>query len=162
MACHSDQALRLLADPTPLEREVLTAIPYQRNTAILHTDPSLMPRSKRAWASWNVRLESGEQPRAIVTYWMNMLQGLEGRQQFFVSLNAEDLVDPSAILGRYEYEHPIFTTARARIQQRHSELLDVNHTSYAGAYWRNGFHEDGVVSANRVAAVLNRMPCLSV
>ena len=159
-ACHSDQALRILRDPTPQETELLRAIPYQRNTAILHTDASLMPSSKRAWASWNYRLDARSEEQACVTYWMNSLQNLSCKQQFFVSLNAEQDVDPQTILGKYSYEHPIFTTERERVQQRHAELINVNHTSFAGAYWRNGFHEDGVASANRVAAALNARPAL--
>lgn len=159
-ACHSDQALRILRDPTPQELELLGAIPYQRNTAILHTDQSLMPSRKRAWASWNYRLDARSADQATVTYWMNSLQNLDCKQQYFVSLNAEHDVDPQTILGQYSYEHPIFTTERARVQQRHAELINVNHTSFAGAYWRNGFHEDGVASANKVAAALTTRPSL--
>jgi uncharacterized protein len=154
-ACHSDQALRLLRDPTPPERELLGAIPYQRNTAILHTDASLMPQRKRAWASWNYRLDARSADQACVTYWMNGLQSLPAKEQFFVTLNAEPYVDPAKILCTFVYEHPVFTTERARVQQRHHELINVNRTSFAGAYWRNGFHEDGVASANKVVAALS-------
>lgn len=159
-ACHSDQALRILRDPTPQETELLRAIPYQRNTAILHTDASLMPSRKRAWASWNYRLDARSADQACVTYWMNGLQSLTAKQQYFVSLNAESYVDPAKILRTFVYEHPIFTTDRERVQQRHAELINVNNTSFAGAYWRNGFHEDGVASANKVVAALTARPAL--
>lgn len=154
MACHSDQALKILRDPTPLELDLLRAIPYQPNTAILHTDARLMPSTKRAWASWNYRLDARSADQATVTYWMNSLQNLDCKEQFFVSLNAENDIDPQKIIGQYSYEHPIFTVERERVQQRHAELIDANHTSFAGAYWRNGFHEDGVASGNQVAAAL--------
>jgi predicted NAD/FAD-binding protein len=160
-ACHSDQALRILRDPTPLESELLRAIPYQRNIALLHTDERLMPSTRRAWASWNYRLDARNTDQATVTYWMNSLQNLDCKQQFFVSLNAEDDVDPSTIIGQFSYEHPIFTTERERVQQRHAEVIDVNHTSFAGAYWRTGFHEDGVASANKVVAALNARTSLA-
>lgn len=161
-ACHSDQALAMLAeDATPLEREVLSKFPYGRNVAVLHTDASVLPRSRRAWASWNYRLADDDRTPATVTYNMNILQGLRSRHTFCVTLNDETRIDPKHVLGRYEYAHPIFTTERAAAQERHTELLTANRTSYCGAYWRNGFHEDGVVSALRVVDALRTMPSVA-
>jgi predicted NAD/FAD-binding protein len=147
-ACHSDQALRILGDgATAAERELLGAFPYSRNVAVLHTDTSLLPRTRRAWASWNYRLTGDESAPASVTYNMNILQGIHSRHTFCVTLNDASRIDPARVLGRFEYHHPVFTTRREAAQARHGELLLANRTSYCGAYWRNGFHEDGVVSA---------------
>lgn len=159
-ACHSDQALRMLADPSPVEVDVLREFPYERNVAVLHTDETILPRRRRAWASWNYLLPAEQEgpPRATVTYCMNILQGLESRHVYNVSLNCEERIDPSRVLGRFVYEHPIFTTRRAAAQARHRELIDVNRTSFCGAYWRNGFHEDGVVSAMAVVRAFERYP----
>jgi predicted NAD/FAD-binding protein len=158
-ACHSDQALRLLADPSVAEREVLAMFPYERNSAVLHTDETLLPKRRRAWACWNYRLADDtagdcDQP-ATVTYQMNMLQHIRSRHSFNVTLNSEDAISPSRILRRFEYHHPVFTIGRAAAQERHSELVNANRTSYCGAYWGNGFHEDGVVSALRVCEALS-------
>ncbi len=158
-ACHSDQALRLLADPSVTEREVLAMFPYERNSAVLHTDETLLPKRRRAWACWNYRLADDtagdcDQP-ATVTYQMNMLQHIRSRHSFNVTLNSEDAISPSRILRRFEYHHPVFTIGRAAAQERHSELVNSNRTSYCGAYWGNGFHEDGVVSALRVCEALS-------
>lgn len=154
-ACHSDQALKILGeDATSQEREILGKFPYGRNVAVLHTDSSVLPHSRRAWASWNYRLSADDQTPATVTYNMNILQGLRSRHTFCVTLNDESRIAPDRILGRYEYAHPIFTTERSAAQARHGELLTANRTSFCGAYWRNGFHEDGVVSALRVVDAL--------
>jgi uncharacterized protein len=153
-ACHSDQALRLLADPTPTERELLGAFPYGRSTALLHTDVSILPQRRRAWASWNYHIPREEASGATVTYCMNILQHIRSQRVFSVSLNCEERIDPAKVLGRFVYEHPIFTTGRAAAQARHGELLNRNRTSYCGAYWRNGFHEDGVMSALAVCRAL--------
>lgn len=157
LACHADQALALLADPTPAEREVLGALPYQRNEALLHTDTSLLPRRRRAWAAWNYHvLPGGEQRGAGValTYNMNILQGIESRHTFCVTLNASGHVDPARVIARLAYDHPLFTPEGVGAQQRHREVSGAPHardpvgrTHYCGAYWRYGFHEDGVVSA---------------
>jgi predicted NAD/FAD-binding protein len=158
-ACHSDQALRLLGtDATPVERELLGAFPYSRNIAVLHTDASLLPERRRAWASWNYRVTEGEHGRmpASVTYDMNILQGIRSRHTFCVTLNDETRIDPARVLRRFEYHHPVFTTRRAAAQARHGELTNANRSSFCGAYWRNGFHEDGVVSALAVVAALLR------
>lgn len=154
-ACHSDQALRILgSEATSTERDVLGQFPYGRNVAVLHTDTSVLPRCRRAWASWNYRLTGNCDAPASVTYNMNILQGLRSPHTFCVTLNDESQIEPAQILGRFEYDHPIFTTERSAAQARHGELLTANRTSFCGAYWRNGFHEDGVVSALRVVDAL--------
>ncbi len=158
-ACHSDQALRMLADPTATERAVLSEFPYGRNIAVLHTDPGVLPKRQRAWASWNYRL-TGEPSKhneqaATVTYQMNMLQNLQSKHVYNVTLNSDDRIDPAKVIQRFEYHHPIFTVRRATAQARHPELINVQRTSFCGAYWGNGFHEDGVVSALRVCEALS-------
>jgi len=157
-ACHSDQALRILGDDaTATERTLLSAFPYGRNVAVLHTDVSVLPRTRRAWASWNYRLRTdGLHSAATVSYNMNILQGISSRHTFCVTLNDEASIAPGRVLRRFEYDHPIFTTRRAAVQARHAELIDVNRTSFCGAYWGNGFHEDGVNSALAVVAALSR------
>ena len=149
IACHSDQALAMLQDPTPQEREVLGAIAYQHNEAVLHTDASVLPRRRLAWAAWNYHLlEQPERP-AAVTYNMNILQGLNAPETFCVTLNHTDAIDPTRIIDTYHYSHPVFTPAAVAAQARQQEINQGNRTSFCGAYWRNGFHEDGVVSAIR-------------
>ena len=146
LACHSDQALRLLADASPLERDVLSAIPYQPNEAVLHTDTSLLPRKKLAWAAWNYHV-GADQDSAKLTYNMNILQNLKSRHTFCVTLNRTADIAPGKILKRLNYDHPLYTPAGVAAQQRQHEVNGVHRTFYCGAYWRNGFHEDGVVSA---------------
>lgn len=152
VACHSDQALRLLADPSAAEKEVLGAIGYQKNHAVLHTDATVMPRRRLAWAAWNYHLIDREQDRVAVTYNMNILQSIQAPVQFCVSLNHASAIDPGRILHEVEYSHPVFTPEAVAAQRRHREIngAAVNgpgRTWYCGAYWRYGFHEDGVVSA---------------
>ena len=147
LACHSDQALGLLRDSLPLEREVLGAIPYQYNEAVLHTDDSLMPRSKRAWAAWNYHVPRDADRPVAVTYHLNRLQGLDTATQYFVTLNYADRIRPDSVIRRFTYEHPVFTAASVAAQRRHEHINGLNRTWYCGAYWRYGFHEDGVVSA---------------
>ncbi len=147
LACHADQALRLLEDPSPAELELLAAFPYRENDVLLHEDEAVMPRRRRAWSSWNYHLDDGDHPGASVTYWMNRLQRLPGRRNFFVTLNRSGAVRPERVLRRLAYAHPVFTAAGVAAQARHPVLLGARRTSYCGAYWRNGFHEDGVVSA---------------
>ncbi len=147
LACHSDQALRLLADASNAEREVLGAIPYQRNEAVLHTDARLMPKRRLAWACWNYHGETNHSGPLALTYNMNMLQGLNAPETLLVTLNRSDAIDPSRILKRASYEHPVFTPASVAAQARHRELNGYQGTYFCGAWWRNGFHEDGVVSA---------------
>lgn len=153
-ACHSDQALRILADPTRTELELLAAFPYQPNDAVLHTDTSVLPRRRRAWASWNYHIREDDPDRAAVTYNMNTLQGLASEPIFNVTLNDHEDIDPEKIIRRIRYEHPIYTSKRTAAQRRHSELIGANRTSYCGAYWGYGFHEDGVRSGLRVAEQL--------
>lgn len=147
LACHSDQALSLLADPLVSETEVLRAFPYGKNVATLHTDASVLPRRRRAWASWNYRIPADDRSDVSVSYYMNLLQNLESRHSFCVTLNGAADVDSTKILRQFRYSHPIYTTQRAVAQLRHSELIRASRTSYCGAYWGNGFHEDGVNSA---------------
>lgn len=146
-ACHSDQALRLLNDASADEQSVLAAIPYQENDIVLHTDTRLMPRRKLAWAAWNYHLTKQPLGRAAVTYDMNILQSLEANDTFLVTLNHIHGIDPNKIIKRLTYHHPVYTPEGVIAQSRHAEISGVNRTCYAGAYWRNGFHEDGVFSA---------------
>ncbi len=147
LACHSDQALRLLTDATQAEREILGAIGYQPNEAILHTDKSLMPGRRHAWASWNYHLPDTQNERATLTYHMNRLQGLADKTQYFVTLNSSELIRPETVIRKISYDHPVFTAKAVQAQQRKAEIDGVNRTYFCGAYWRYGFHEDGVVSA---------------
>jgi len=147
MACHSDQALRLLSDPTQAEREVLGAIPYQRNEAVLHTDSRLMPRRRLAWACWNYHSGTDHEGPLALTYNMNMLQNLDAPETLLVTLNRSDMIDRSRIIQRATYYHPVFTPASVVAQARQRELNGHHGTYYCGSWWRNGFHEDGVVSA---------------
>ncbi len=152
IATHSDQALALLADPSAAERELLGAIPYQRNEAVLHTDASLMPRRRAAWSSWNFHLAAeGSARGSTVTYWMNNLQKLRAERDYFVTLNRGGEIDPAAVLQRFEYDHPMYTREGVAAQARHAEISGVRRTHYCGAYWGWGFHEDGVVSGLRVS-----------
>ena len=154
-ACHSDQALRILgAQATVTERNLLGAFPYEPNMAVLHTDVSVLPRRRRAWVAWNYHIRADHPEKAVVTYNMNLLQGLRSKRVFCVTLNGEDEIAPDSILRRIEYQHPIYTTRRKAVQRRHEELLDANRTSFCGAYRGNGFHEDGVVSALAVCRAL--------
>jgi predicted NAD/FAD-binding protein len=159
MACHADQALTLLGvEATAVERELLAAFPYEANTAVLHTDTSVLPRRRRAWASWNYRIPAQARAKATVTYHMNRLQGLTAPENYFVSLNEEESIDPRKVLRTIQYHHPVFSLLRASAQRRHTELIDHHGVSYCGAYWGNGFHEDGVNSALAVCRVLQGLP----
>ena len=146
VAAHSDQALSMLATPSVAQQEVLGAIRYQENEAVLHTDTSVLPRRKRAWASWNYRIPEKNRDRVVLTYYMNRLQGINAPVDFCVTLNDSSAIDRSKIIQRIVYEHPVFTTETIAAQERQR---DVNGQGlyFCGAYWRNGFHEDGVVSA---------------
>jgi predicted NAD/FAD-binding protein len=158
LACHSDQALRLLGDASALERELLSCLPYQDNEAVLHTDERLMPQRRRVWSSWNVHLDDAGADGACLTYWLNSLQPLATKTNYFVTLNHTAAIDPARILRTFRYAHPVFSRGGVAAQLRHQELIDHRSTSYAGAYWRNGFHEDGVVSAQRVCQRLGAHP----
>jgi predicted NAD/FAD-binding protein len=145
-ACHSDQALALLKDSTEAEREVLGAIRYQSNEAVLHTDESLMPRRKLAWAAWNYHLPTDSSRHVAVTYNMNILQGLISQKQYLVTLNSDQDIDADKVIQRVQYEHPIYSREAVAAQRRQAEI-NSDRTFFCGAYWRSGFHEDGVVSA---------------
>lgn len=156
LACHADQALALLADPSPQEREVLGAIPFQENVATLHTDAGVMPQARRAWASWNAWVPPEPRGRATLTYDMNRLQSLVTPEPLLVSLNMDDQIAPARVLRRITYHHPGYTPESVKAQRRHAEIDGVRGTHFAGAYWSYGFHEDGVQSALRVCARYGR------
>jgi predicted NAD/FAD-binding protein len=157
IACHSDQALSLLDDATSAEREVLGAIRYQINEAILHSDESLMPKRRGAWAAWNYHIPQDSTRHVAVTYNMNILQRLEAENQYLVTLNNDQHIDPGKIIRRVKYEHPIYSRESVAAQQRQADI-NCDRTFFCGAYWRNGFHEDGVVSAlNAVANFEERL-----
>jgi predicted NAD/FAD-binding protein len=147
IAAHSDQALAMLADPSDAEREILEAIPYQENLTILHTDSSLLPQRRGAWASWNYHIPREELGRAALTYYMNMLQSLTAPIDFCVTLNQPDIIDRTKIIRKFNYHHPVYTPQGPMAQKRRHEIDGVNHTYFCGAYWGYGFHEDGVNSA---------------
>ena len=146
-ASHSDQALALLTDATALEKSILGAIPYQANEAVLHTDTSLLPRARRAWAAWNYHVVNTTEGGATLTYNMNILQTLRSRHTFCVTLNHSAHIAPGKIIQRITYHHPLYTPAGVAAQARQHEINGVNRSYFCGAYWRYGFHEDGVVSA---------------
>ncbi len=154
IAAHSNQALRVIADPSSAEVEVLGAIPYQRNEAVLHTDRSMLPRRRRAWASWNFHLRREPVGRTTVTYHMNRLQSLRAERELCVTLNQTEAIDPETVIKVIRYDHPVYTPAGLSAQRRWKEVSGVRRTHYCGAYWGYGFHEDGVASALRVCAVL--------
>lgn len=150
-ACHSDQALKLLAEPSLQEQQILGALRYADNEVVLHTDTRLLPQRPLAWASWNYRLGGPAEQPAAVTYNMNILQGIQSTSTFCVSLNQSVQIDPDKVLARYTYAHPQYSLDGVAAQIRSEELQGANHSYFCGAYWANGFHEDGVVSALRVA-----------
>ncbi len=156
LAVHSDQALRMLADPSPAEREILGAIAFQPNDTVLHTDVSLMPRTRRAWASWNGYLPATPHSRCSVTYDMNRLQSLPTAERYLVTLNRTGAIDPARSILQQTYHHPIFEPASVAAQKRHNEIDGVRNTHFCGAWWGYGFHEDGVQSALAVAARFGR------
>jgi predicted NAD/FAD-binding protein len=145
-ACHSDQALAMLEDPSEAEQQILGAFPYQANDAVLHTDRRMLPKAPLARAAWNYHLLDPDTERVALTYDMNILQSIEADEIFLVTLNRETEIDSSRILGRYTYHHPVYTPDAVAAQARRKEISGVNRTQYCGAYWRYGFHEDGVVS----------------
>ncbi|AKP91924.1 NAD(P)/FAD-dependent oxidoreductase [Achromobacter ruhlandii] len=156
-ACHSDQALALLADATPQERQVLGAIAYQDNDVVLHTDARLLPRQRKAWAAWNAYVPADPQAPCSVSYCMNLLQGIASPRPFIVTLNRGDAIDPAQVLARMRYHHPVYTHEAVAAQARRAEISGRRRTWYVGAYWGWGFHEDGVASAlDVVRAMLGR------
>ena len=153
-ACHSDQVLSLLQNPDPREREILEAIPYRDNSVILHTDEGMLPARRNAWASWNYLLDGTESQQPVLTYNMNILQGISSDKPICVTVNGESHIDQSKILRRFNYSHPQFGRSSVAAQSAWEEINGRNRTWFCGAYWRNGFHEDGVVSAIPVADAL--------
>ncbi len=163
LACHADQALGMLQDPTGAEHEVLSAIRFQPNSVILHTDASLMPKRRAAWAAWNVHVPKGAPAGGDlvrVTYWMNELQSIEGPDDLFVTLNCKDRIDPSKVVRETLFSHPVYDADCVRAQGRHAEIDGVRGVHYCGAYWHYGFHEDGVQSARRVLEAMGVAPNL--
>ncbi len=151
LACHADQALALLADPTEAEHRLLRAFKYQPNTATLHSDPSFMPRTRRCWASWNYRIDPSAEGNETPTihYWMNSLQGVSERENYFVSLNCHERIAPERVIRRIEYAHPLFDRAAVAAQAQLPALNRIGPdqtTYYAGAWFKYGFHEDGFTS----------------
>ena len=156
-ACHSDQALQMLGDASSAEQEILSSIPYQDNSVILHTDTRLMPKRKLAWAAWNYHIPQRTRDCAMVTYNMNILQNFhDAPETFLVTLNRRHEINREKIIKEFNYSHPVFTLDGVKAQARHSEISGnprsgFGRSHYCGAYWFNGFHEDGVNSALRVA-----------
>jgi uncharacterized protein len=149
IACHADQALALLEDPSPSEREILGAFPYQPNVAVLHTDAALLPRRAPARQAWNYHLFAQPRAATTVTYYLNHLQRLQAPEDFCLSLNMSDRIDPAKVIATIDYAHPVYTAAGLAAQARLGEISPARRTRYCGAYWGWGFHEDGVVSALR-------------
>jgi predicted NAD/FAD-binding protein len=150
-ACHSDQALAMLEQPTREEREILGAFPYQENETALHTDVRMLPRAPLARAAWNYHALARDQDRVAVTYDMNILQTLTAPEVFMVTLNRTADIDPARILRTATFHHPVYTPAAVAAQARRAEISGVNRSFYCGAYWRYGFHEDGALSGEWVA-----------
>jgi predicted NAD/FAD-binding protein len=158
LALHSDQALALLAEPTAAERDVLGAIPYKANDVVLHTDERLLPRRRAARASWNYHLPEAPTGHTTITYDMNRLQALRADRRFLVTLNRTAAIDPDRIIDRFAYAHPVYSRAGVAAQGRWGEISGRHRTHYCGAYWRWGFHEDGVWSALRAVPAVGRAP----
>jgi predicted NAD/FAD-binding protein len=147
LACHADQALALLGDAHPLERDVLGAMAYQANDTVLHTDAGLLPRSRKAWAAWNAWVPAAPGAACTVSYYMNLLQGIDSPEPLIVTLNQTDAIDPAKVLRRMAYHHPVYSHASVAAQARKGEIQGKRRTWFAGAYWGWGFHEDGMRSA---------------
>jgi predicted NAD/FAD-binding protein len=156
MSCHADQSLELVEDADGLEHDVLVRFPYQRNEVVLHTDIRVLPAREKAWASWNYQIPARTRSNVTVSYNMNMLQGIESERTYCVSLNLSTEIDPSKVIRRIRYEHPLFTPGRSVAQNHHGELVRRRGISYCGAYWGYGFHEDGVRSALSVCAAFDQ------
>ena len=154
LACHSDQALALLADASDNEQAILGAIGYQPNEVVLHTDASVLPRRRKAWAAWNAFVPGEGDAPCTVSYCMNLLQGLDAPEPLVVTLNRSEAIDPARVLRRLAYQHPVYTPQSVAAQQRRAVIQGQNRTWFAGAYWGWGFHEDGMRSAVDVAAGL--------
>lgn len=146
-ACHADQALAMIANPSAEEKDILGRLPYQKNRAVLHTGNELLPERRNAWASWNYRIPPRQQGAATVTYHMNRLQSLPVATDVCVTLNPVAEIPQHQILAEMSYDHPVFTLEAIAAQARHKEVNGQHRSFFCGAYWRYGFHEDGVVSA---------------
>lgn len=157
LACHSDQALALLEDPTPAEMEILGAIDYQRSELALHRDVRLLPRRSAARASWNCHLFAQPSQGPAITYDLRRLQGIQTSVPILASLNVTSRIDPAKVFGTFQLAHPIYTPRAVAAQERHGEISGVRGTHFAGAYWSWGFHEDGVASAHLIAKRLDAM-----
>lgn len=157
LAVHSDDALSLLADPDPLERALLGAIPYQSNHVVLHHDERLLPKERRAWASWNAHVGSSPRAGAAITYYLNKLQRLTTHHHFCVSLNRSDRIRPDRVLGSWTYRHPIFSERAFAAQRRIQEIDGIRRVSFCGAWRGWGFHEDGARSAVECVARLREI-----
>ena len=146
-ACHSDEALKLISDPSAQEKKVLSSIPYSKNEVTLHTDESIMPKNKLTWAAWNYNIDSTDDMPIALTYNMNILQNLKTQQTILVTLNDNGNINPEKVLKKINYDHPLFSLRSVEAQNNYGIISGVNRTGYAGAYWGNGFHEDGISSA---------------
>lgn len=168
LSCHADDALKILKNPNPLEEELLSAWTYQENEVVLHTDESLLPPSKHAWASWNYLSDSGQSKdssntaanskdssKAVLTYYMNLLQGVKSEDSFLVTLNHTNNIKEDKIIKKIMYHHPIYTPDSINSQKRLHELQGIQNTFYSGSYFGNGFHEDGARSGSQVGLYHN-------
>lgn len=160
MACHSDQALALLGDAAPGERQPLSAIRYQPNRAILHADPSVMPQRRKVWSSWNYRDHAGAEDRIALTYWMNALQPIPKDDPLFVTLNPGAAIREELIQDEVTFAHPLYDTAALDAQTAIRAQNGTRNTWFAGAWMRNGFHEDGLASGLEVAEAILAQPVL--
>jgi predicted NAD/FAD-binding protein len=158
LACHGDQALALLEDADARERTILGAFEFQPNEVVLHTDARLLPRRRKAWAAWNAYVPDDPAAPCSVSYCMNLLQGIESREPFVVTLNRSDAIDPSRVLRRLQYAHPLYTPASVTARARQNEIQGLRRTWFAGAWWGWGFHEDGIRSGEEVAQALEAHP----
>ncbi len=150
LAVHSDQALQMLHDASPVERKLLGGVRYQPNRATLHTDTGLLSPNRRAWAAWNYDRRSGDQQLATLTYDMTALQHLPGSRRYLVSLNCDEAIQPDAVIASFDYDHPVFDLAAIDTQSRFDEIDGIDGVHFCGAWWGHGFHEDGISSALRV------------
>jgi predicted NAD/FAD-binding protein len=145
--CHSNEALKIISDPSVKEKKILSSIPYSKNEVTLHTDESIMPKNKLTWAAWNYNIDNANDKPIALTYNMNILQNLITQETIMVTLNDSGNINPNNILKKITYEHPLFSLESVEAQKNYKSISGVNRTGYAGAYWGNGFHEDGVRSA---------------
>ena len=157
MACHSNEALKLIKDTSYVEKELLGSIPYADNDVYLHTDASIMPKHKLSWAAWNYNIDNKSHEPISLTYNMNILQNIKSESPVLVTLNPKSNIDPKKIIKKLNYSHPTFNIDGINAQKKHHLISGVNRTFYAGAYWGNGFHEDGVKSAYDAVNQLNKL-----